>query len=169
MALFPSAKNATEKKKSQLTSCYWWISLLTHPNHSSPGTVTSNISFSAFQWSSDSGSVLVNSPKARIAGKETSLTMQSLTCFSQESGAHWLLQTHQLLLFLYPQSGMSEMSKLPSLNWRKTVLSEFKNATQNKLFLSALLVNHFMYYIHTDMINWTHAYVITHITPLLHP
>lgn len=147
---FSIARNSNEKKKSQLTSCYWWISLLTHPNHSSPETVTSNTSFSAFQLSSDSGPVLVNSPKARIAGNGTSFMMQRLTCFSQESRAHWLLQTHQLLL-VNQSTLISEMSKLLSLNWRKIVLSQIKDTTQNKLLLSALLVNQLMYYIHTQI------------------
>lgn len=171
MALYwlSSARNTNEKKKSQLTSCYWWISLLTHPNHSSPGTVTSNTSFSAFQLSSSSGPVLVNSPKARIAGKGTSLTMQSLTCFSQE-----ILASTNTPIPLTAQSfctGISEMSKLPRLNWRKTVWSEFKETTQNKLLCllywsisSCIISTHRYDELNSCLCNQTHYCIASSVT-----
>lgn len=44
--------------------------------------------------------LLINPAEARTAGKGTSLTIQSLTCSSQETGAHWFPQTQQFILLV---------------------------------------------------------------------
>lgn len=118
--------------RKQLTSCYWWITLLIPPYHSTLAQIPLIPHFLYSILLSDLRPALINSAKAMITGKGTSLMMQSLTCSSQEPGAHWLPQTQQLISLVH-QSVQWSLRLSKPLSWKKTVLAEFKETRQNKL------------------------------------
>lgn len=156
------------KKRSQPMSCYQWITLLIHPYHRLLAQIPPVSHIMRFIFSMDLGPALVHSAKARIIGKGTSLTMQSL------SPVHYRRMEptvfHNAAIHLTGQSIHNLWGWANPWVWTERKLSWQNSRRQDKINYCFCFTGQTAYilYPHTDVINQTCAYVMSHVIALLH-